>query len=150
MHAPPPILWFSRLWIGSTIASIVVAVATWGDLIKDLPKDDVGEAANYGVAFAYAASVGVSFLLWWLIMRRRSATARTIATVLSVIGAILVAVTLAEPYLGGAVDPDTRAVGWRIAENAAVAVGLVANALLFAPGARYWFTRDPEFSDVFS
>ena len=150
MQTPAPIMWFSWLWIGSTVTSIVVVVATWDDLVKDLPKDEVGGAATYGVAFAYAVSVGVSLLLWWLVMRRRSSTARTIATVLSVIGAILVVVAVAEPYLSGSIDPDTRALGWRVLENVAVVVGLVANALLFAPGAQRWFTRDPEFSDVFS
>ena len=66
------------------------------------------------------------------------------------IGAGLVAIAVAEPYLTDSIDPDQRALGWRIAENAAVVVGLIANALLFAPGAQRWFARDEDLTSVFS
>lgn len=157
MQTPAPIRWFSRLWIGSLIASVVVTVATWSELIDAAAYDPGDPDTNFRdgiVANAFGSfflfSVGISLLLWWHVMRRRSRTARNIVTVLSVIGFISTAVTLAEPFFTGGVDPDQRALGWRVLEIAVVLAGLVANALLFAPRAQRWFTRDPDFSDVFS
>jgi hypothetical protein len=149
MRTPAPVAWFSRLWLASMIASLLTVVATWDDLLGP-DQGDASGAVAMGVAIAVGLSFGLSFLLWWLVIYRHSSTARSIMTLVSVLGIAAVAFAVAGPYLDWGVEADTRPVGWQIVENGAAIVGFFANMLLFTSGAKHWFEPNTDLAGVFS
>jgi hypothetical protein len=139
--APFSIRWFDRLFLASTTLGILAMVATWDDVISADPSDPAW--LQYIAMAAFVSTFGLLLVLWSLIVRNRSKSAKWILTVLTLASLPIYAM------------PDTWSDGgptaWIVVEAVSVLLSVAAVGGLFTPSARRWFRwENDNVADTFS
>ncbi len=139
MKRPSAIIWFERFYALGIALPTIFLIATWQETTD--PSGDDGAAIVEVALFGLVLIYGLSFLFWFLIMRRRSNIARWLLTVLTLLAAPL-----------SFIDPNGRPWDfWGLVEAGGVVASIVAVACLISPGARPWFDGSPDdLAETFS
>lgn len=126
---PTTIVWFEGLFLGSIAAGLMRAVLTW--------EESVAISSPGFVLWIYGFVMGLLFLLYFLITRRRSKVAKWVLTIFYVVGSLM-ALPGQIAGLRGGLDFDLLfGLGMALVQGA-------ATGLLFTPSARAWFAAKPE------
>lgn len=133
---PASITMFDRLFLGALALGLVNAAISYSSTVELLEADPA--VAEMGMAipgfFIATTALGyaISLLLWFLISRKATNIAKWILTVLTVIGALMIPLSLGELEL--------------VENIITVIVTLMQVAavwMLFRPDAKSWFEHGP-------
>lgn len=133
---PASITMFDRLFLGAIALGLVNSAIAYNSTMEQLEADPA--VAELGLAtpgfYIGSAAVGyaISLLLWFLISRKANNVARWILTVLTVIGALMVPLTISELDLIAS-----------IVTIIATILQVAAIWMLFRPDAKSWFEHGP-------
>lgn len=133
---PASITMFDRLFLGAIALGLVNSAIAYNSTMEQLEADPA--VAELGLAtpgfYIGSAAVGyaISLLLWFLISRKANNVARWILTVLTVIGALMVPLTISELDLIAS-----------IVTVIATILQVAAIWMLFRPDAKLWFEHGP-------
>lgn len=129
---PASITMFDRLFIGSLVLGLLNTALSYGSVMEQLKADpavaEMGMATPGFLIGAAAFGYGISLLLWFFISKKASNVAKWILTVLTVLGALMIPLSItATPLV------ET------IITLVLTALQLAAVWFLFRPDAKVWF-----------
>ncbi|GAB5486774.1 MAG: hypothetical protein Pars2KO_03440 [Parasphingorhabdus sp.] len=140
---PKSIVWFERLYLGSLFLGIIQAALEWTTLSDELEfsSDMFGSGAEFTISIVLLALVvfvlvGLSFCLWYYIVRKPRVLAKWVFVVLSGFGVV------ATPFAILEVPPLDMLITIAITIMDAVAI-----FLLFRPDAKRWFVTSDRMDD---
>lgn len=140
---PRSIAWFERLYLGSLFLGIVQAALEWTTLSDELEfsADMFGSGAEYTISIVLLALVvffmaGLSFCLWYYIVRKPRALAKWLFVILSGFGVVVTPFSIME------VPPLDMLLTIAITIMDACAI-----FLLFRPDAVRWFVTSGHMDD---
>lgn len=135
MTKPPSIIRFQRFWFGSTILWAIGTRLAWdrtrNALLANPQTAPVADLAQWGSVIAVAV---VTLLLWWLVARRASRTAKWLVVALAAVAGVRIALIGGGLLLGRAFHPLSQG-----AFTLAGVLTIASAAILFRPDARAWF-----------
>lgn len=140
MERPPSIVAFERLYLGSIAVYIVNAVIFW-TANREMMNMMGRVRATPGLAdlispimiVALLATVLVSVLFWYLVVRKRHVAGKWLVVVTEAIGAVLALLALGRLVGGTAPNPASILLGL-----VSTALAIAAAIVLFRPDARTW------------
>ncbi len=137
---PASITMFDRLYLGATALGIINTVVSYDETMAQLEADpavtEMGMATAGFMFGALGVSVAISLLLWFLISRKAITVAKWILTVLTVIGTLMIPLSLSEMGLVPMIFTLVITV-----------MQLAAVWMLFRPDAKPWFEHGPKGMD---
>ena len=137
---PASITMFDRLYLGATALGIINTVVSYDETMAQLEADpavaQMGMATAGFMFGALGVSVAISLLLWFLISRKAITVAKWILTVLTVIGTLMIPLSLSEMGLVPMIFTLVITV-----------MQLAAVWMLFRPDAKVWFEHGPKGMD---
>ncbi|WP_296717666.1 hypothetical protein [Erythrobacter sp.] len=133
---PASITMFDRLFLGGLALGLVNTAIAYNSTMEQLQADpavaELGLATPGFFIGSAAFGYGISLLLWFLISRKANNVAKWILTVLTVIGALMVPLSLGELDLFAS-----------IVTVIATVLQVAAVWMLFRPDAKSWFEHGP-------
>lgn len=133
---PASITMFDRLFLGGLALGLINAALSYSSTMELLEADpavaEMGMATPGFFIASTAFGYAISLLLWFLISRKANNVAKWILTVLTVIGALMIPLSLGELDLFAS-----------IVTVIATVLQVAAVWMLFRPDAKSWFEHGP-------
>lgn len=137
---PASITMFDRLFLGALALGLVNTAIAYSSTMELLEADpavaELGLATPGFFIATTAFGYAISLLLWFLISRKANTIAKWILTLLTVIGALMVPLSLGELGLFAS-----------IVTVVATIMQVAAVWMLFRPDAKSWFEHGPRGMD---
>jgi hypothetical protein len=135
MQRPASITHFERSFWASILIGIVGSIISWRTMTEIVKQDPLlsqsADAAITAIGFAVAISFALGGLLWYLIARRASNTAKWVYVALMAFGIISTLATLNDPM-----SPKGLALAMSLISTTLTALSIY---FLFRPDAHSWF-----------
>lgn len=132
MIRPKSIELFERCYLGGWAVGLINTVIRWSDMQSDPRIVEATQAVGTGPLLAVSViGLLIPLILWFFIARKGSVIAKWILVVITAIGVVSLAFSLARGALPTSVGGLLGLVG--------ITLNIVAATLLFRPDAKLWF-----------
>lgn len=133
MRRPSAILWFERLWLGSTLAWLTGAGLSMGVRRRMIAARPELAGYEWLVPAGFALVLAISLLLWWFAAHRPRPAARIGVVVVAALSAATLVMSL------GVMGAHALSGVANLLQLLSSGLCLAAAATLFGTGARAWF-----------
>lgn len=134
MTRPAAILWFERLWLGSTLAWLVGAALSWNERRRMIAANPALAGYEWLVPAGFALVLAISLALWWFAAHRASRAARGGVAVIAALSTILIVTNVFVIARARALSLPAN-----LLQLGSSALCIAAAVSVFRPEARAWF-----------